>query len=163
LIIQPQHRMLHRLPKGRSPMNATALYRTASALLVVAAAGNTYGVVRFWQAGGALNLVPLPEDHRVSHGPVVLALGVFCSLCVVFAAYLAWNLGTLARTTPQAIGALGWALFAYHLRELQRTFWSRTDSFCCTCNLHWLGCLADKRCTLSVANHRLNGQRPIRQ
>ena len=96
-------------------MNATALYRTASALLVVAAAGNTYGVVRFWQAGGALNLVPLPEDHRVSHGPVVLALGVFCSLCVVFAAYLAWNLGTLARTTPQAIGALGWALFAYQL------------------------------------------------
>jgi hypothetical protein len=33
----------------------------------------------------------------------------------VFAAYLAWHLGTLARTAPQAIGALGWALFAYQL------------------------------------------------
>ena len=96
-------------------MNATALYRAASTLLVVAAAGNTYGIVRFWQAGGALNLVPLPEDHRVSYGPVVFALGVFCSLCLVFAAYLAWHLGKLARTTPEAIGALGWVLFAYQL------------------------------------------------
>ena len=103
-------------------MNATALYRTASTLLVVAAAGNTYAVVRFWQAGGALNSVPLPEDHRVSYGPVLLALGVFCSLCIVFAAYLAWHLGTLASTTPHAIGALGWVLFAYQLLGVYVSF-----------------------------------------
>jgi hypothetical protein len=103
-------------------MKATALYRTASTLLVVAAAGNTFGVVRFWQAGGALNSVPLPEDHRLSYGPVVLALGVFCSLCLVFAAYLASHLGTLARTTPQAIGALGWAFFAYQLLGVYVSF-----------------------------------------
>jgi len=103
-------------------MNATALYRTASTMLVVAAAGNTFGIVRFWQAGGAMNSVPLPEDHRVSYGPVVLALGIFCSLCVVFAAYLAWHLGTLASTTPQAIGALGWALFAYQLLGVYVSF-----------------------------------------
>jgi hypothetical protein len=103
-------------------MKATVLYRTASTLLVLAAAGNTYGVVRFWQAGGALNSMPLPEDHRVSYGPVLLALGVFCSLCIVFAAYLAWHLGTLARTAPQAIGALGWALFAYQLLGVYVSF-----------------------------------------
>jgi hypothetical protein len=103
-------------------MKATALYRTASILLVVAAAGNTYGVVRFWQAGGAMNSVPLPEDHRVSYGPVLLALGIFCSLCVLFAAYLAWHLGTLARTTPEAIGALGWTLFAYQLLGVYVSF-----------------------------------------
>lgn len=34
---------------------------------------------------------------------------------MLFGAYLAWHLGTLARTTPQAIGALGWVLFAYQL------------------------------------------------
>jgi hypothetical protein len=96
-------------------MKPAALYRTASVLLFVAAAGNTYAVVRFWQAGGAMNAVPLPQDHRLSYGPVVLALGVFCTLCVLFAAYLAWHLGALARTTPQAIGGLGWALFAYQL------------------------------------------------
>jgi len=65
-------------------MKATVLYRTASILLIVAAAGNTYAVVRFWQAAGAMNTVPLPEDHRLSYGPVVLALGVFCSLCSVW-------------------------------------------------------------------------------
>ena len=96
-------------------MKASALYRTASILLIVAAAGNTYAVVRFWQAGGAMNSVPLPEDHRLSYGPVVLALGVFCSLCVLFAAYLAWHLGALEKTNSQAIGALGWALFAYQI------------------------------------------------
>ena len=103
-------------------MKATALYRTASILLVLAAAGNTYAVVRFWRAGGALNSMPLPEDHRVTYGPVVLALGVFCSLCVVFAAYIAWHLGTLAKMTPQAIGALGWGLFAYQILGVYVSF-----------------------------------------
>ena len=103
-------------------MNATVLYRTAGILLAGAAAGNTYAVVRFWQAGGASNATPLPEDHRVLYGPVVLALGIFCSLCVLFAACLAWHLGTLARTTPQAIGALGWALFGYQLLGVYVSF-----------------------------------------
>jgi hypothetical protein len=35
--------------------------------------------------------------------------------------------------------------------ELQRTFWSCTDSFCCTCNLHWMGSLAIERCPFSIA------------
>lgn len=103
-------------------MTATALYRTSSVLLVLAAAGNSFAVVKFWQAGGALNTMPLPEDHRVSYGPVLLALGVFCSLCIVFAAHLAWHLGTLARTSPQAIGALGWALSAYQLLGVYVSF-----------------------------------------
>lgn len=103
-------------------MKPTVLYRTAGILLLVAAAGNTYGVMRFWQAGGAMNSAPLPEDHRVLYGPLVLALGIFCSLCVLFAAYLAWHLGTLARTAPQAIGGLGWALFAYQLLGVYVSF-----------------------------------------
>ena len=103
-------------------MKATALYKTASILLLVAAAGNTYAVVKFWQAGGAMNLVPLPEDHRLSYGPVILALGVFCSLCVLFGASLAWHLGALAKTAPQAIGPLGWALFAYQLLGVYVSF-----------------------------------------
>jgi hypothetical protein len=108
--------------EGEIPMRATALYRTASILLIVAAAGNTYAVVRFWQAGGGMNAVPLPEDHRLTYGPVVLALGVFCTLCILFAAYLAWHLGGLARTIPGAIGGLGWALFAYQLLGMYVSF-----------------------------------------
>jgi hypothetical protein len=56
----------------------------------------------------------LPVGHSgFSYAQLVVALELFCSLCVLFAAYLAWHLGALARTTPQAIGALGWVLFAY--------------------------------------------------
>jgi hypothetical protein len=38
-------------------MKATALYRIASALLLVAAAGNTYGFVNFWRAAGPMSPV----------------------------------------------------------------------------------------------------------
>jgi hypothetical protein len=97
-------------------MKATVLYRVASVLLFLAAAGNTYGVLRFWQVAGSMNAVRFPVGHSgFSYAQVVLGSWVFCSLCVLFGAYLAWHLGALARTTPQAIGALGWLLFAYQL------------------------------------------------
>ena len=97
-------------------MKATKLYRTASVLLFVAAAGNTYGLLRFWRVAGSMNPVHFPVGHSgFSYAQVVLGLELFCSLCVLFGAYLAWHLGALARTTPQAVGALGWVLFAYQV------------------------------------------------
>jgi hypothetical protein len=60
--------------------------------------------------------VHFPWGHAgFSYAQVVLGYQVFCSLCVLFAAYLAWHMATLAWRTPQAIGALGWILFAYLL------------------------------------------------
>jgi len=50
-----------------------------------------------------------------TYAQFIAAVELFCSLCVLFAAYLAWHLGALARTTPPAIGALGWIFFAYQL------------------------------------------------
>lgn len=97
-------------------MKATALYRTTSILLAVAAAGNTYSLVRFWHDAGSVDPARFPFAHsHFTYAQVVLVLGFFCSLCVLFGAYLAWHLGALARTNPQAIGALGWFLFAYQL------------------------------------------------
>ena len=55
------------------------------------------------------------QTSGFSYAQVVLGCGVFCSFCVLFAAYLAWQLGTLARTMPHAIGAVGWILFAYSI------------------------------------------------
>src|ERR1700680_4646845 len=62
------------------------------------------------------------EPSAFPSGPLRLLLRsgrtwyeVFCSFCVLFAAYLAWHLGTLARTMPKAIGGVGWILFAYSL------------------------------------------------
>lgn len=97
-------------------MKATKLYRAASVLLYLWAAGNTYGLVMFWHVVGPMNPVPLPVGHSgFSYAQVLLGYEVFCSFCVLFAAYLAWHLGTLAQTTPNAIGGLGWMLFVYSL------------------------------------------------
>ena len=97
-------------------MKPTMLYRTASGLLFLWTAGNTYGVLMFWHAVGSMNPVHFPVGHSgFSYAQVVLGYEVFCSFCVLFAAYLAWHLGTLARTMPKAIGGVGWILFAYLL------------------------------------------------
>jgi len=97
-------------------MKATTLYRTASVLLFLWTAANTYGLLMFWHAAGSMNPVHFPVGHSgFSYAQVVLGYEVFCSFCVLFAAYLAWHLGTLARTMPRAIGAVGWILFAYSI------------------------------------------------
>lgn len=63
-----------------------------------------------------MNPVYLPVgDRPITYAQVVLGLGVFWSLSFLFGAYLAWHLGALVRTTPQAIGTLGWILFAYQI------------------------------------------------
>jgi hypothetical protein len=97
-------------------MKATKLYRTAGVLLFLAAIGNTFGLLNFWHVAAPLPPVRFPIGHApFSYAQVVLGYQVFCSFCVLFAAYLAWHLGTLARRTPQAIGAIGWILFAYQV------------------------------------------------
>jgi hypothetical protein len=97
-------------------MKPTVLYRIVSFLLFVAAAGNAYGVSSFRQLSESMNNVHFLVGHSgFTYAQFVIAIELFCSLCVVFAAYLAWHLGALARTTPQAIGALGWVLFAYQV------------------------------------------------
>ena len=97
-------------------MKATRLYRIASVLLFVVAVGNTYGLLNFWHVAAPMPPVRFPIGHAdFSYAQVVLGYQVFCSMCVLFAAYLAWHLADLARTTPRAIGALGWVLFAYQI------------------------------------------------
>jgi len=45
-------------------MKATALYRTASGLLFLWAAGNTYGLLMFWHVGyGSLSGHPKPANE----------------------------------------------------------------------------------------------------
>jgi hypothetical protein len=97
-------------------MKASRLYRIASVLLFLAAIGNTYGLLAFWRVAAPLPPVRLPIGHAdFSYAQVVLGYEVLCSMCILFAAYLAWHLAGLARTAPSAIGALGWVLFAYQL------------------------------------------------
>jgi len=97
-------------------MKASRLYRIASVLLCLAAVGNTYGLWNFWRVAAPMPAVRFPIGHAdFSYAQVALGYQVFCSMCILLAAYLAWHLAALARTTPRAIGALGWILFAYQL------------------------------------------------
>lgn len=96
-------------------MKATVLYRIASVLLILFAAANTAWLVYFWHVASSLPSVPFPvAHHRDSTYPhLVLVLEIAFTLCVLFAAYLNWYLGTLARTAPHAMRALPWLLLAY--------------------------------------------------
>jgi len=97
-------------------MKPSALLRTASVLLIVYATGNTIALWRFWRLANSMSPVHFPPDsHALTYAQVVLGLGLAYSLSILLGAYLAWHLGFLTRTTPQAIGALGWALFGYQL------------------------------------------------
>src|SRR5438105_13434453 len=71
-------------------MKPTWLYRTASGLLFLWCVGNTYGLLMFWHVAGSMSPVRFPVGHSgFSYAQVVLGYEVFCSFCVLFAAYLA--------------------------------------------------------------------------
>jgi hypothetical protein len=101
-------------------MNATVLYRIAAVILVLFAAGHTFGFLKFEP--------PTPEGIRVRdamksvHFPIgskeysyhafYTGFGLQVTAYLLFSALLAWHLGSLAATSPHAIGTLGWAFFA---------------------------------------------------
>ena len=101
-------------------MTATLLYRISAFVLVLFAAGHTLGFMTF--------KAPTPEGVAVqqsmdnvrfilggkslTYGDFYRGMGLFCTAYLLFNAFLAWHLGTMARNAPQAIGALGWVFFA---------------------------------------------------
>ena len=104
-------------------MTATLLYRISAFVLVLFTAGHTVGFMTF--------KAPTPEGIAVqqamdnvrfslgtksyTYGDFYRGLGLFCTAYLLFLAFLAWHLGTMARNTPQAIGALGWVFFGLQL------------------------------------------------
>lgn len=107
-------------------MTATLLYRIAAVVLVLFAAGHTFGFLKFTP--------PTPEGVAVreamdnvrftlgsksyTYGDFYRGFGLFCTAYLLFAAFLAWHLGSLARSNPQAIGTLGWVFFGLQLASI---------------------------------------------
>jgi hypothetical protein len=99
-------------------MSARLLYRIAAVLLILFAAGHTVGFLKFKPptADGvavrdAMNQVHFQVRGRdYTYGGFYTGFGLFNSAFLVFAALLAWHLGNLAASSPQAIGAVGWWL-----------------------------------------------------
>jgi hypothetical protein len=103
-------------------MTATLLYRIAAVLLILFAAAHTLGSLTFTP--------PTPEGVAVrdamnnvhfqgySYGNFYKGLALSVTAYLLFLAFLAWHLGSVAAKTPEAIGALGWIFCALHLATL---------------------------------------------
>ena len=107
-------------------MKAQVLYRIASVLLIVFAIGHTVGFLKFkppsaegqavWES---MNNVHFQLGRSTfTYARFYLGFGLFCTLYLLFMAFLAWHLGGLARNNPHAIGALGWAFFLVQVVSL---------------------------------------------
>src|SRR5215467_10098769 len=101
-------------------MSATVLYRIAAVIFILFALGHTAGFLTFrpHSAEGlavyeSMNSVHFVEDgHSFSYGNFYRGFGLSISVTMLFSAFLCWHLGTLARSSPSAIGALGWLFCA---------------------------------------------------
>ena len=101
-------------------MSATLLYRIAAVVFVLFAAGHTYGFLSFRPSSAegravydAMNTVRFEVGGRsFTYGGFYRGFGLSCTASLILSAFLCWHLGSLARSAPAAIGALGWVFFA---------------------------------------------------
>ena len=101
-------------------MNATVLYRIAAVILVLFAAGHTFGFLSFKPETpeGIAALDAMTNVHfkvgggTYSYGGFYKGFGLHITVYLLFSAFLSWHLGSMAATSPQSIGFLGWAFAA---------------------------------------------------
>ncbi len=101
-------------------MKATLLYRIASVVFLLFAAGHTLGFLKFrppTPEGAAVREAMEKVHFRVgrsefSYGGFYNGFGLTITAYLLFSSFLAWHLGGLAARNPSAIGTLGWAFFA---------------------------------------------------
>jgi hypothetical protein len=107
-------------------MTATLLYRIAAVLLIIFAAGHTFGFLKFKPPSAEGLAVRDAMDNvrfqvgrsSVTYGSFYRGFGLFCTLYLLFAAFLAWYLGDWARSNPHAIGSLAWVFCGLHVVSL---------------------------------------------
>jgi hypothetical protein len=103
----------------------TLLYRIAAVLYVLLAAAHTIGFQRFvpQTAEGvavrdAMNNVQFAlHGGNFSYGGFYMGFGLSVGVYMLFAAFLAWHLGSLAKRDPAAVGALGIAFAAMQVLQ----------------------------------------------
>jgi hypothetical protein len=107
-------------------MKVTVLYRIAAVLLILFAAGHTIGFLKFRPETpeGRAVFESMNNVHfqvgkgSFTYGGFYTGFGLVATLYLLFSAYLAWHLGTLAGKNPAAIGALGWVFCAVQIVSL---------------------------------------------
>src|SRR5216684_319938 len=101
----------------RQTVKAPILYRIASVLLLLFAAGHTFGFRQNnpeWGADAVLGLMrSVPFDAQGftrTYWDFFSAFGLFFSVFLLFAAVLAWRLGGLPAETLPRVRSIAWAL-----------------------------------------------------
>jgi hypothetical protein len=106
--------------------SSLALYRYAALVMLLLAAGHTYGFLNFVAPDPAARAV-FEAMHSTrfsvsgesfSYADFYDGFGLTISAEQIFLALLAWHLGNLSRRAPGAIGVLGWAMVALELAGL---------------------------------------------
>jgi hypothetical protein len=104
-------------------MTATLLYRIAAVVLVLFAAGHALGFLSFRPSSAdglavyqAMTSVQFELDGaKYSYANFYTGFGLQITAYMLFSAFLAWHLGTVAKRQPEIIGALGWMFAAVQL------------------------------------------------
>jgi hypothetical protein len=104
----------------------TLLYRIAAVLYALFAAAHTAGFLRFVPPTAESVAVrdAMFNTHFALHGGTFSyggfynGFGLSVSVYLLFAAFLAWHLGALAKRDPAAIGALGFVFCAMQVAQL---------------------------------------------
>ena len=98
-------------------MKASILYRIASVLLLLFAAGHTFGFrqnIPEWGADAVLGLMRSvhfdAQGFTRTYWDFFSAFGLFFSVFLLFAAVLAWLLGGLPAETLARVRSIAWAL-----------------------------------------------------
>jgi hypothetical protein len=98
-------------------MKARILYRISSVLLLLFAAGHTFGFRQnnpAWGAGAVLGLMRSvrfeAQGFTRTYWDFFSAFGFFLSVFLLFAAILAWQLGRLPAETLARVRSIAWAL-----------------------------------------------------
>jgi hypothetical protein len=111
-------------------MNAALLYRIAAVVFLLFAAGHTYGFLslRPPSAEGravfeAMNTVEFEVSGRsYTYGKFYRGFGLSATASLILSAFLSWHLGQLARSSPAAIGSLGWVFFGVQVAGVVLNF-----------------------------------------
>jgi multisubunit Na+/H+ antiporter MnhF subunit len=104
----------------------TPLYRIAAVLYVLLAAAHTVGFQRFVPptADGVAVRDAMFNTHFALHGGTFsyggfyMGFGISVGIYMLFAAFLAWHLGSLAKRDPSVIGVLGIVFCAMQVAQL---------------------------------------------
>jgi hypothetical protein len=98
-------------------------FRITAILILLFAVGHTFGFLAFRPSTTdgravwlAMNSVSFAEGHSTfSYGEFYLGFGLFITAFQLFAAWLAWLVGSMARQGAAGVRAIAWGMFALQI------------------------------------------------